>query len=200
MSRTGIAIGMAIAVLVGVVGGLACWASSGNAVSLVEVPYDRAVTYLTGRDPFTRCYTSRPTGNPVFPTELEFERDKASCYQPVARYSGLYVDEFEGGAFIDGATSADQASIPCENPTELIFRSSTQPQPFGQGGPTRFWTVVFDGRKSPSWPDGARLAVPLTWGGSDNVILVERLISRRPLTDADGRLTNLVETNCDSPH
>lgn len=195
MGRTGTIIALAMMVLVGVLGGLASWASSGNATRPVEVIYDRFVSTAFGRDPFTRCYTSHRLDNPFFSHKLDFDDNKISCYQSLRRIRGVYVDGFEGGAFIEGVQGNSSIVIPCENQVGLRFRDQRTRGAIGVGGgPTRLWLLDFEGRKSPEWPH-ERTFAPLTWGGSNKVIVVERINSKRLLTDVP-RIT----VSCDSPH
>lgn len=195
MGRTGTYIALAVLVLVGALGGLASWASSGNAARPVEVIYDRFVLTASGRDPFTRCYTSHRLRNSLYTHQLHFDRDNISCYQKPRRVRGVYIDEFEGGAFVEGMQGNSGIVIPCENPVELRFRDQRTRGVIGlDGGPTRFWLLDFEGRETPEWPH-ERAFVPLTWGGSNKVIIVERINSRQLLTEAPQ-----VRVSCDSPH
>lgn len=195
MGRTGTFIALAVMVLVGVLGGLASWASSGNATRAVEVTYDRFVSTATGHDPFTRCYTAKRLSNSFYTHEIVFDHELMSCYQPLSRIRGIYVDEFEGGAFLEGIQGNADIAIPCENPVELSFRSQRIQGAIAQGGgTTRLWLLDFEGRKTPEWPY-KRTFVPLTWGGSNKVIVVEHIYSRRLLAHVP-RIT----VSCDNPH
>lgn len=211
MGRLGTGIFLFGIVLVATVGGLASWASSGNASGLVETAYDLIVKRLAGRDPMTRCWSSVLVGQ--YQTEEVLDAiDRRECYLEPRRFKGIYISEFEGGGFVPNASPSEAYTISiCHD-----FWLGMDEQSLGLdlfANPTsldggQVFQVDFIGRPSPDLP---QVPLPARYGHMgvyQNAIMVDRIISARLLrtfsgysgTGTSGFISYVwPETSCDSP-
>lgn len=197
-------------VLVATVGGLASWASTGNAARPVEALYDRAVLALTGSDPMTRCWNAVLVGQ--YQTEEVLDgTDRRDCYLQPRRFKGIYISELEGEGFIPNQSPSSTYTFSICDDFWVNMDGQTQgldllarPTSLSQG---QVFQVEFIGRPSPDLP---QVALPARYGMGvyQNAIMVDRIINARLLrtfsgfsaTSTSGFVTFVwPETSCDSP-
>lgn len=160
------------------------WVEQGNAPQAVRGIYDDIARTVTGEDPQRRCYTNRlqPDG-----TEIRQFAGSRACYDflPPRRFSGIYVDEFEGQMFLEGAGEAKRYVIPCRQIWFSVDEQSDVSRWKGfdkSDDLSRVWLVDFIGRATPSAPKGQYGHM----GVSEGEVLVDRVISARLLGTYEG--------------
>ena len=213
MGRTGTFVALAVMVLVGVFGGLASWASSGNATRPVELVYDRIARFLTSNDPMTRCWASAEYAA-QFPRYHYVDDDKSrDCYLAPREFKGIYIAEFEGDAFLENVTPSIRYDFSICDAPWLYFDNQTRgmnlisfPNPDYKN---QVWELRFIGRRSPEFDF---ITLPHRYGHlgvSQHAILVDRIIEARLLRtyegfgdDPDNNFIDqrLPEVSCDNPH
>ena len=158
------------------------WLRSGTAPQGLARAYD-GVARLVGPDPHTRCFlpAAQFNGHTVLS-----ELDPRNCndWQSPRVFDGIYVDEFEGQRFLEGAKSAeryvsrDRVWLNLDHRTQLGPLVPIRPD----DGKTRVYHVRFSGRKT------ARPGRYGHFGMSSEEIVVDRILQARLVSTIDDRV------------
>lgn len=164
----------------------ALWVTEGNAPRPVRVVYDRMAKAITGEDPQRRCFTDvRQRDGSVMGHFL----GSRACYDflPPRRFSGVYVDEFEGQMFLEGAKESDRYVIPCRWIWFTVDEKSDVSRWPGlkdSGNSSRVWLLDFVGRATPPAATGRNGYGHM--GASEGEVLVDQIISARLIGSYEG--------------
>ncbi|WP_298200188.1 hypothetical protein [Novosphingobium sp.] len=116
----------------------------------VRQMFDRGMLWVTGSDPATRCWHEVREGS----GHSSFRFDQArECYRFASsrRYSGVFVDEFEGPRFLDGAVGlppyrvSRAYTLEIDRFTQGARLGDLRVRPPGQ---SRLWRITFVGRQA----------------------------------------------------
>lgn len=178
---------VAIALLVPVVAGaIVASQSAGQGWRLVRSGLDRSILLMSGTDPQTRCW-DRVQGSDGH-VENRFVGSR-NCYrfEPARLFSGIYVDEFEGQRFLEGAHGPppyqprDRIWLELDDGLRAELRRRLPPD---QRGRTRIWQIEILGRKAIGRGGFGHL------GGSDGLIVVDAVRSAGLVATLDGYLAH----------
>lgn len=192
--------------LVGVVGGLASWASSANAARSVEVVYDRISLLLTGRDPYKRCF------NVYFPAPelkwlaIDYSTTDRSCYGPPRHYEGYLQVSHMGEQFDEVGCDWIGLNPPTQVIRGVLFSNPSdlprETEPNLTGYETYLYRIKFVGRESPDLRTLVNSPVG-TARGYDVIILSEHTESTSRIRDVNSwesgaRNSGAIRANCDN--
>lgn len=181
------AIGLVVAIAVA--SALALWVEAGNPPRFVRAGYDGVARLVSGEDPMRRCYTT--TREPGGTTRYDYVGARA-CYDflPPRRFTGVYVDEFEGQMFIEGAREAARYTIPCRWVWFTVDEKSDVRAWKGfnpQDDLSSVWLLDFVGRETR--PAAGGLMGYGHLGASDAEVIVDRIVSARLVGTYEGYST-----------
>ncbi|MGB3317880.1 MAG: hypothetical protein WA978_06430 [Sphingopyxis granuli] len=174
-------------VLIGVAAAVpACieWVERGNAPYILRVAYDAGTKAVGKPDPQRRCYTLARFDGTI---RIDYIGSRA-CHDflPERRFTGVYIDEFEGQKFIEGHAEADRYIIPCRWISLTVDDQSDVSRWKGfdiQDGMGRVWLVDFIGRATV--PRREKFGFG-NMGADEGEVLVERMLSARLLGSYEG--------------
>lgn len=160
----------------------AVWLLSGNGPRPLRSGLDAVVRIVTGTDPYARCWTKTREANGLVVFAFAAPDD---CYrfQPQRTFSGIYIDQFEGQHFVEGA-----AGPPPYSTRETVWlhlgagqRRSLNAR-LGPNPPRRprFWQLTFVGRRAVGQGGFGHM------GGSDGLIVVDQIRSASLVASDDG--------------
>lgn len=162
------------------------WVEGGKAPKILRIAYDEMSKALGQPDPESRCYTvvEQPDGV----VRIDHIGSRA-CYDflPPRRFSGVYVDEFEGQTFLEGAGEAERYVVPCRRVWFTIDDWSDIDAWKGFGAKdrlSRVWLLDFIGRENRPLANGSLGYGHL--GASDAEVIVDRVVSARLLGSYQG--------------
>lgn len=159
---------------------------------MVRTGFDQITLAVTGFDFETRCsQIGQHVDSEGSFSYTEFVGSR-NCYnfQASREFKGIYIDEFEGQRFIEGAVSSERYS-----PIDNVWLEFDEKSDLGSVGAmkgqmrgTRIWQIEFEGQKAVQTLGGSFGHL----GGSDGLILVNRLKSARLLHEQEGYLSEAV--------
>jgi hypothetical protein len=163
--------------------GWAIWSHSYSAPRFVRAGYDHTVNALFDYDFQTRCAEK-------FDGHIGF-LGGPDCgeYGPSTSFRGIYIDEFEGQSFLEGAQPASVYQT--DEHVWLTIVPDADISAFNEIDPdeasdSRIWLVHFSGRNS------TRNAAYGHFGMFDSEILVEKVKSAELLNEFDGYVPETV--------
>lgn len=208
MGRTGTFIALAVMVLVGVFGGVASWASSGNATRPVAAAFDQISLQMTGNDPRKRCFRVYFPDTTIKWLALDYSTTDMSCYSPPRRYEGYLQVSHMGEQFDE--TGCDWIGL---NRSKQVVRGVVfathpnlprDPKSVPTGYETYLYRISFVARTSPKLRKLVNTPVG-TSRGYDIIMLAERILSVSQIRDVEAwedgaRSSETIRASCDSPH
>ncbi len=184
--RGGAAAAVGITVLAAAGVALTLWAQQGSAPQPARAAYDRIAKAVTGEDPQRRCYTDVRQSDGSIVGHYVGSR---ACHDFLAprRFTGVYVDEFEGQMFLEGAGVAERYVIPCRWIWLTVDEKSDVrrwARPKDGGNLSRVWLLDFVGRATPPAPNSHNGYGHM--GVFEGEVLVDQVISARLIGSYEG--------------
>jgi hypothetical protein len=165
---------------------IGAWSASYRAPQFVRIGFDKVTYAVTGFDLESRCLNHSKSGDLA---TIEFVGSRA-CYnfhEPRV-FKGIYIDEFEGQRFIEGAMPAarykpkDKVWLEIDERSDLsAAHQFTSRKKKG----TAIWLIEFEGQKAIRTRGGGFGH----FGMSEDLVIVDKVLSAQLVYEQPGYLS-----------